>query len=760
MAAVTLLGTATFNTSSGTKTVTATPAVDDLIVIFTAHSANTSSAEPTDNQGGTYVLINSALKNTSADAMRLWVRRGKITAASSTVFTHAPGTSTGGGLAVLKVTGMSRVGIAAIRQSAVQQNQSAATPAPVFGSAALTANACVGACFNATNPATMTQRSSWTERVDTGYTTTTHGLHVMSRDSGETGTTQTWGSASASAFSSIVAELNIDAADPVEDGDWWSGTNLNAAGIAITGIAAAALATSVAIAGSFNHNDEIGTAALAVGGGGTNAAAPAPDTGPRLFYWHQPDDLPITPPTVALGEDEWQPRVSPQPVLSSLVWVDDDLPVTAVVTAPPDETEWQARPLVQTITPMVFIGEDFTPLAAPAVDDSWQSLRPTVTPVSPLVWWDNDQIAQTVVVSSGGGGLIHDPVNIIRWYQDDGIPTPAVPLQVEDDNAAPLRSRFADPTSVVWAENDDFPITASPAQDIDPAYYFAPKIVNITLPIWRHNDEIAPGGRPLEDDSLPIKDPQPATINGIIWVENDEIVSTPPTLAPREEYWHQSYSIPVKPVSHLWLVQDERETAVTPLQVDEENSSLTLTRLVNPTSVVWAENDDFPVTPAVPNEEYWVPPFSIPGPIVNQIEKQQDEWEIIPPPLFTDVEFWPDFQLRTAIVPALAPLFQSDDEQGEFVAPVPVERVEIGGGPKKKRKTAKQEREELLDEVIKEILVPAKKADLPAPLQPVAQVIPVVVRAPVVPLTMPPAIEIPAENDDEIIAALIALGLF
>ncbi len=694
MAAVTLLGTATFNTTNGTKTVTATPAVDDLIVIITAHSANTSSAEPTDNQGGTYVLINSALKNTSADAMRLWVRRGKITSASSTIFTHAPGTTTGGGLAVLKVTGMSRVGIAAIRQSAVQQNQSAATPAPVFGSAALTANACVGACFNATNPATMTQRSSWTELVDTGYTTTTHGLHVMSRDSGETGTTQTWGSASASAFSSIVAELNIAAADPVEDGDWWSGANLNAAGIAITGIAAAALATSVAIAGSFNHNDEIGPASLAVGGGGTNAAAPAPDTGPRLLYWHQPDDLPVTPPTVALGEDEWQPRVSSQPLSPSLPWVDDDLPVAAVVTAPPVETEWQAWPLIQPITPMVFIGEDFTPIAAPAVDDSWQSLRPTVAPLSPLVWWDNDEIAQTVVVSSGVGTLVHDPVNIIRWYQDDGIPTPAVPLpidenewtrpfsitppfdlrvwygnderetaatplQVEDESPAILRARLTDATSVVWAENDDFPVAVSPAQDIDPVF---PRI-----------------------------EPQPATINGIIWVENDEVTRPP----------------------------------------------------------------------AVPNEEYWVPPFSIPEPIVNQVEEQQDEWEIPPPPLFTDVEFWPDFQLRTAIVPAIAPLFQAEDEQGDFVAPpAPPVRVEIGGGPKKKRKTAKQEREELLDEVIKEVLVPAKTADLPAPLQPVAQVIPIVVSAPVVPLTMPPAIEIPAENDDEIIAALIALGLF
>jgi len=44
---VSLLGTPTFSTTSGTKTVTATPVVGDLVVIITAHSGNTSAAAPT-----------------------------------------------------------------------------------------------------------------------------------------------------------------------------------------------------------------------------------------------------------------------------------------------------------------------------------------------------------------------------------------------------------------------------------------------------------------------------------------------------------------------------------------------------------------------------------------------------------------------------------------------------------------------------------------------------------------------------------------
>lgn len=212
MAAVTLLGAATFTTPIGTKTVTATPAVNDLIVIVTAHTGNTSSATPTDDQSGTYTTIASALKNGSADKMMIHIRDSLISSAVSTVFTHAPGTTSGGGLAVHKVTGMSLTGSSAAVQSAVQDNQTAATtPAPVFGSAPDTVNAIIGAVFNATNPAGLTPRTNFTERCDVGYNTPSTGLETMSRDSGETATTQTWGGTSASAFGSLVLELDISA---------------------------------------------------------------------------------------------------------------------------------------------------------------------------------------------------------------------------------------------------------------------------------------------------------------------------------------------------------------------------------------------------------------------------------------------------------------------------------------------------------------------------------------------------------------------
>lgn len=211
MAAVTLLGSATFDTNNGTNTVTATPAVGDLIVIVSAHTGNTSSATPTDNNSsGTYTRINNSVKASSADTLAIYIRNALMAAASSTIFTHAPGTTSGGGIVVLKVTGMTRFNANAARQSAIQSNQASGTPTPVLSAAALTGNALIGAVFNATSPAGMTPRSSpaYSERFDGGYSNPTTGLEVMSIDSGETGTSIAWGGSSASAFCSLILELD------------------------------------------------------------------------------------------------------------------------------------------------------------------------------------------------------------------------------------------------------------------------------------------------------------------------------------------------------------------------------------------------------------------------------------------------------------------------------------------------------------------------------------------------------------------------
>jgi hypothetical protein len=218
-AALTLLGSITASTTnSGNKTVTATPAVGDLIFLLCGATGNTSATAPTDNNSdglGSYTQVGSTfLKASSADALTVWVRNSLIGSATSTTFTHNPGTTSGGFVAAVKATGMSVAGLKAIRQSAGQQNATAATtPAPVLPATPYRENPVFGAVFNATNPATMTPRSSpsYTERGDTGYSTPTSGFEVMTIDSGETSATITWGGTSASAFASFAAELNTTA---------------------------------------------------------------------------------------------------------------------------------------------------------------------------------------------------------------------------------------------------------------------------------------------------------------------------------------------------------------------------------------------------------------------------------------------------------------------------------------------------------------------------------------------------------------------
>jgi hypothetical protein len=207
----------TFNTTAGNKTVAITPSKGALLVAICANTGTTTDPTVTDDRGGSYTRIAAAscVKAASADEMHFYVRDDPVNEnVSHTLTMNVGGAGTGGGIIVIAISGMTRSGTGAVRQAAKQDNVAAATPAPAFGVAALTGNLTIGAVFNATNPATMTTPGSWTERRDVGYATPATGLESVTRDSGFTGTTVTWGSASASAFCSMIIELDASAAPP------------------------------------------------------------------------------------------------------------------------------------------------------------------------------------------------------------------------------------------------------------------------------------------------------------------------------------------------------------------------------------------------------------------------------------------------------------------------------------------------------------------------------------------------------------------
>ncbi len=192
-----------------------TPALDDLLVVFVKGRVTlTRPSTMTDSLGGTYTNILALDGPATNGTMYLFVRDSLTPNSSMTITWDCTGDEAGAAhIQVARVSGITRTGATAILQTATQSAQSASTtPAPTFSSSALTGNPTLGAVFNRTNPAGLTEPSGWTERSDVGNDGPTTGTEWASRDSGFTGTTITWGSTSASLFGSIIVEVDTSAA--------------------------------------------------------------------------------------------------------------------------------------------------------------------------------------------------------------------------------------------------------------------------------------------------------------------------------------------------------------------------------------------------------------------------------------------------------------------------------------------------------------------------------------------------------------------
>jgi hypothetical protein len=213
MAAVINAGT-TWTTAANNKTVTATPAVGDLIVVIAASSglAGGTTAVTDDNSSGTYTQVDSDRTGFSTTGvLTVWVRDTLIPAASSTIFTAAQSGSSGGGLNVMRVAGMSRTGAAAVRGNGGQSTGTGGTtPAPVLSLTPLLDNPIICAVANGSAAPIMTPRSSpaYSEGADNSYTAPATALETAWINSGETSATITMGATSGTAFASVAVELD------------------------------------------------------------------------------------------------------------------------------------------------------------------------------------------------------------------------------------------------------------------------------------------------------------------------------------------------------------------------------------------------------------------------------------------------------------------------------------------------------------------------------------------------------------------------
>ena len=188
-------GGGTSGSSNRSAAISLTATAGDLLVVFISTSGNTNTSPTcTDNAGGTYDLILSGLWNSSANSFACFVRASlHISASPATItVTVATGANTAAQIGIIAVSGMSKVGAAAVRSSGKQENGAVSTtPAPALNQAALTENMTLSAVASADG--TTSPNASWTERVETSQATPTTCLEVATRDSGFSGTAITHG---------------------------------------------------------------------------------------------------------------------------------------------------------------------------------------------------------------------------------------------------------------------------------------------------------------------------------------------------------------------------------------------------------------------------------------------------------------------------------------------------------------------------------------------------------------------------------------
>lgn len=242
--------TTTTNTVGPFTTASFTPAANDLLVAHVSWDGSLGAVTISDSLGGSWSLIATAQKSSGADLMHLFVRDSLVSGAAMTVTIQNASAGTGALLAVARVSGMTRTGSSAVRQHVSHANQGAGTPAVTFSSACLTGNPTIVFFGNTTNPAGITPPASWTERLDHGHSNPVKGQEYASRDSGFTGTTITWGSASATVMAQQGLELDASAAEVTGTATVALALGVNAAGgVEVQGAATAPITLGLNAAG-------------------------------------------------------------------------------------------------------------------------------------------------------------------------------------------------------------------------------------------------------------------------------------------------------------------------------------------------------------------------------------------------------------------------------------------------------------------------------------------------------------------------------
>lgn len=206
---------------------TFTPAASDLLVGMVA-ATDTVAAGTMTSTGNTaaWTKITTALFQSSAGTCYLFVQNALTTATATVVTFDCTGdAATGAIIAVARISGMTRTGASAVRQSAVLSNLAVALgnpiSSPTLAAAALTGNPTIefaGTLYGGGSPETFNPPTNWTEGVaDGSYLTPNTAFEYHFRNSGFTGTNTGWADTTGGAdnLGIILAEFDTSAAGVV-----------------------------------------------------------------------------------------------------------------------------------------------------------------------------------------------------------------------------------------------------------------------------------------------------------------------------------------------------------------------------------------------------------------------------------------------------------------------------------------------------------------------------------------------------------------
>lgn len=193
-----------------------TPSGSAVLVIEACPTGSISSTAFIDSSAGaslTWTLKTS--ENNGTDACYLfWAKTPASPSASTFRFNTNGANATGMAMAIKEWTGSDVTTADPIRQAVA--NSGGSSTAPTWTVTAMSTNNGYASYFRSTtNPPAVTAPTSWTRDTNSGYATPTTGTSSASRAGGETGTTITWATTSATAWRGLAYEVYVAGAGPV-----------------------------------------------------------------------------------------------------------------------------------------------------------------------------------------------------------------------------------------------------------------------------------------------------------------------------------------------------------------------------------------------------------------------------------------------------------------------------------------------------------------------------------------------------------------